>query len=836
MKTYLYLTRKYIKSYPKRCAGLVLCISLFVFAFLTILWYNNSFQFSVAENSIMKNGLYDSIDFYVDMDLVSENKAQLLDEGAGIVEGLWKLDDENNNIWLGTVDENTSELLPLKLLSGEMPKNEDEVAMEKSTYDALGFSQEIGDTVELTIQKADGSTEKKVFILTGVVKNFSNKILKLNDDKADLSIPSVFTTNNENVTPNYIHVFVKEPSFLTQNIESKYTYYGKGYYEIYQKTYTTKIFLFPMALFFVLATVMGILSISSYFFKEQESYLNLLRCIGFSKKKSKKLLFIQGFLLWASSLVVASILSVLVLLLLKLISSFSSQPLFLDLSWVSLVLAALLEGIIISVSFSILLKRFYKNPPLREAIYTPKKSRRSQTDIKRCWHKAYGRRYRLQNATCIIIVFFCVGMAIFGSFLPLFSERQTSFDNPDEFPDDTDYSLHMFGGSLAAESYYINFPVNSGVSRDAVEKVMKDERVQVLDAYISNLCTPLFLTTQKPQNALLHKYVVEAKEAGRNFLFENERKDEMIQLAGGESGKNCLVELPVVWQSYETAENNIKTFTSGSLNEEKYKSGIEIIAPDSLCAVGDEFTMVIPVPDKDATEENIQEHIKFEVAHVKVGATYSEEEYGESQLIISTEYLFSVHPNVNYEVVLLKNLEPENESWTEELEQDLEYVEAASVGVRYDNYAQMAKEFYDEVNLQTFQIIVSVFIFIIVILIAIICSSYVQVRSNLTSYAIMRAIGARIETIEKLVLNEINHILVKGIVSGAICGWGVIIYFAIMIGNFSKIRTWDIFLFYVAPVFIATVILLYFGSRFATKRAVHSLINKDIIERLNEIE
>ncbi len=759
--------------------------------------------------------------------------------GAGIVEGLWKLDDEDHNIWIGTVDENASALLPFKLLSGEMPKNGNEAAIEKSTYNILGLTQKPGETVELTIKKADGGSEKKSFVLTGIVDNFTNDILKLDYTIPDLSMPSVFTVNDVNAVPSYSHIFTKELTYLTMNMGCEYPYYSRTDYEINSTTNIVNITLFPVVLFFILATVMGIFSISSYFFKEQESYLNSLRCIGFSKKKAGKLLFIQGILLWASSLIASSIMSVLVLLLLKLISYFSSQPLLLHLSWVSLLIVALLQGIIICISFGILLKRLYKNPPLREAIYNPKKTRKSVTKIKRCWHKAYGRKYRFQNTTCAILVFFCVGMAAFGPFLPLFNAKGATFNNPDDFSDDVDYAIHMQGGSLGPESYYVTFPVGAGVSRGAAEKVMENDRVQVMEASVSETCIPFFLTTQNPENKLLHKYVVEENEkkgTGRNFLFENERADEMIQLAGGDSSTDKLVTLPVQWQSYETMKNCIKTFTDGSIDEEKYKSGIEIAAPDNLCSVGDEFTMVVPVPDKDATEENIQEHIKFKVARVKVAATYSEEVKEYPDLIISTEYLFSFNPNLNYECLALKNLDPDDESWTEELVQDLEYVVSDSKGVDLDNYAVMKKEFYDKVNMQTFQIVVSVFIFIIVILIAIICSSYVQVRSNLTSYAIMRAIGARIKTIEKLVLNEINHIMIKGIILGTICGWGVDIYFTVMASQSSVIRTWDIYLFYVAPVFTATVILLYFGSRLATRRAVHSLINRDIIERLNKSE
>ena len=160
-------------------------------------------------------------------------------------------------------------------------------------------------------------------------------------------------------------------------------------------------------------------------------------------------------------------------------------------------------------------------------------------------------------------------------------------------------------------------------------------------------------------------------------------------------------------------------------------------------------------------------------------------------------------------------------------------MEGIPVGVRYDNYAKMQREFYDQVNLETLQIIVSVFIFIVIILIAIVFSSYVQVRSNLKSYIMMRAIGARIETVQKLIVNEINRTLTTGIILGTILGGAVVVFFSILGSN---IKLWDIYLFYVVPVFIATVILLYFGSRIAVKRAVRSMINQNIIEKLNTVE
>ncbi|MDD6488282.1 MAG: ABC transporter permease [Clostridia bacterium] len=829
MKSYIYLTKKYIKSYPKRCIGIMLCLSLFLFAFLTILWYSDSYQYSLTENDKIKNGKYETICFYADENDMQAKSDELLNEKAGIINGLWTVKNEkSDNIWIGNADENISRILSLHFLSGKMPTSENEIAIEKSTYDILALQNKTGDTIELEVKDTDGKTKKKSFVLTGIIDNFSDKIKTLYDYQyGEISFPTILTVNN-NAKHQYTHIFSEKDSFLMRNIKCQYKYFNSSREELASKFVVNRIVILPIQIFFVLTTIIGVASISVYFFKEQESYLNLLRCLGFSKKKSRKLLLIQGFVLWLGSLIISTIGSVIVLLFLKLISSFTTQPLFLNLNPTSLILTALLVLAVITITFNILIKKFYKNAPLRETIYMPKKQRKSETNLNRCWHKAYSCKYRLQNLSCIMIVLFCVGISIFGSFIPLFNARGATFDNPDNFPDNSDYSLHMTGGTSNQQSYYINFPVGCGISHEMADKIISDSRVKVLNASVSHLCVPFFLTTKNPENKLLHKYVIEATQQGYNYIFEHKNADKMIRLAGGDSSKEQLIELPVKWQSYDSILNNTGTITDGKIDEKGYKNGFEIIAPDELCLVGDEFTMIVPIADKGATEQNIEKHIKFKTAKVKVAATYS-----GSELIISTEYLFSIYPNMNYENLVIQNLDHNDKIRTEELEQNLQTLTEISVGVKYDNYAEMSRVFYTQVNSETLQIIVSVFIFIVVIIIAIIFLSYVQVRSNLRSYILMRAIGAKIETVQRLIINEIYHTLNIGIISGTICGVAVVAFLSV-IGSYIKL--WDIYLFYVAPVFISTVILLYVGSRMAVKRAVGSMIKPNIIENLNTTE
>ena len=245
------------------------------------------------------------------------------------------------------------------------------------------------------------------------------------------------------------------------------------------------------------------------------------------------------------------------------------------------------------------------------------------------------------------------------------------------------------------------------------------------------------------------------------------------------------------------------------------------------------FTMVIPIPDKDATEENIQGHVSFECRHLKVAATYQPKQDSDNEMILSLDYLFSVYPTLNYEELKLKNLAKSDSHYTGELEQKLRDISKLSSKNAFYNYAEMSKEFYDRVHLQMFQLIVSISILIVMIMTALVVSSDLRIRSDLSGYAVMRAVGADIGTVRTLILDEIKRQLIVGIVGGAACGSGVCFFFAAMTSN---IKTGDIFLFYVLPVLAVTILLLYCGTCAAVKKLTAVLFHRSIIEMIGFTE
>lgn len=833
MKSYLFIIGKYIRSHKGRFISLVICISLFITAILTVMWYNDSFKYTENEKYKQRNGTYSIIDYYANKEIVSENIKELADEGAGMLKTYWNLNLDYENITIGYADENAARFIPITMRQGRLPKNQDEAAIEKLTYDLLGLKAGIGDKVSFEIKDSGGNTIKKEFVLTGITDNCFKDIKKHYNGLQKFNAPTILI-GDKNVTPEYIHIIAEKTTPLTLNLEAENTYLSESGTDSQQmqiKLKVNNIIFIPLTLFFVITSIVGIFSVSSYFFKDIEKQLRFLRCMGFSKKKAKKMIFIYGLIFWILSLIISVLTSVLILFIIYWISSHTSQTLFISLGIGPLLCAAVSSALIITISFFVELEKLYKKSPVREEIYITKKTRKSRTELKKCYHNAYGRKNRFEKITCIMTIFLCVGMSIFGSFLPLFNARGTTFTNPDSFNDDTDYFLHMMGGGGNQESFYIQFPLGSGINRKAADEALAHSSIEIVEASVSDLFKTFFLaSTKSPENEYIKQHFIDAAAQHTDPLFRNKNTHEMIKLAGGDTKKNCIIDLPVRWLSGECVEKNI-SITNGSFDIDEYNSGKGIIAPDSLCSVGDVFTMIIPIPDKKATEENINEHIHFECTQVEVTSTYDAEKAGMSNLIISLDYLFSVYPDLNYEELVLKNTDKSNVEKTREIEDKLELVVSLSAnGVVLDNYSTIAKEFYDDVNAQNFQLILSIFVFVIMIITAVVFSNYIQVRSNIMSYTIMHAIGARINVISRLILSEADRILIIGTITGAAAGWGISLFFAFISWN---IKTWDIFLFYVMPVFSFTVLLLYIGSHIVIKRTVLSLIDENIIERLN---
>lgn len=96
----------------------------------------------------------------------------------------------------GTIDQTLSEIGRLKLDSGELPRNDDEIAMEADVLNALGYDYTIGREITLCIDvpyKDQIIPVQRTYILSGVLHEYSNLwVLNRNNDSR-LPVSAVVT-------------------------------------------------------------------------------------------------------------------------------------------------------------------------------------------------------------------------------------------------------------------------------------------------------------------------------------------------------------------------------------------------------------------------------------------------------------------------------------------------------------------------------------------------------------------------------------------------------------------------------------------------------------------
>lgn len=116
---------------------------------------------------------------------------------------------KNSSIYLGWYDKTAENHLYRTLLSGHMPKNAGEIAVEQGALLSIDHEKEwqVGDTLELSLLPIDGETEHRSFTLVGI----------LQDQSAYLGMPNNFSTSEE---------FVKE--FPAALISAQEAAFGSG--------------------------------------------------------------------------------------------------------------------------------------------------------------------------------------------------------------------------------------------------------------------------------------------------------------------------------------------------------------------------------------------------------------------------------------------------------------------------------------------------------------------------------------------------------------------------------------------------------------------------------
>lgn len=832
MRAILFLNKKYIKGHVRQSVGVVLCVSLFLTAFLTTLLYRDSARATTEAQGRDEYGSYTGIVYHADAAKVAAQMEAIEESGSGVVRVTHKVkvSDTEKPLYLGSMDPNSLSLKSIHIQEGRLPERAGEVAMEETAYAALGLQSQLGEPVTLTLSEED-ALETREYTLVGILEPYIAKWQSLDSSKNSVSKPppTILTIPNDEPA-EYMHVLCGEADAVGDlgGEYSENSFYMGGMMTE-NRNLVTDIMLLPLLLFFVVVTAFGVYSIVKFTLQERQRYMGFLRCVGLSKRRGVGLFFLQGCELFFISSFLSTGLSILLLFGIVEFSRLLGNSLQVYLSLQSFCYTYLIALLVIlGISLFPVLSFFQRSPLETGTRQRISKRRRKQNrdQLAGLWAHATRSAYRSTNLISIMLAAFCMLLTVFGSFISIFEPRvRYSSIAVGERLRQVDYMLYVPGGTSNGENFYLTFPRSMGISPEDLDLLYHTEGLQVNSAEINNMTFHFLLAEQGTQDP----YLLTLMDRG---ALENSRVEEAVELAGGKPGDQ-LVELQAKSMDYPSVEKMLPDLVEGHIDKQRFLAGEEIIAPDSSGQkVGDVYTMITPYSTGDSENESSAQ-VELHVSQVRVAALYSANPDSSNPNILSSEFSISLEPGLHYDSIFLKNLQKENETVTQNIEKTLSYITAKSERVSMDNIIQKRKQFVQDVQSQQIQTTVSVCIFMITVILALALSTNVKVRTNMRSYLLMRALGAGQKTIRKLLIFENLRLILYGSLIGGGCALAILFF---MTRDFGFIPSADIYFGVVLPSALGVFLILCALTILAIRKPVKKLLEKSISEELNAIE
>lgn len=772
MRVNPFLTGRMIRTHFRQYIGFVLCASLFFSALLTVFLYRDCAEATFQKDFQEEYGTNTAILYNVNPQRAQSEAAAIRSSGSGIIRVTRKLaaKEDETPIYFGSMDENALKLRSILLSSGRFPKTSGEIAVEENTLAALGGAK-LGESVTLTF--SDGETPKS-YRLVGVLKDYIVKWQGL--DGCMFSVltppPTVITVPGSGPVLYEHVVCAKAPAsgaYFGDNLGGKAVSNigasnSSENMELAGRRQLLNMETYPLMAFFVVVTVFGLMSLVQYAIQARENELRLLRNLGMKRSRRTRLYYFQGLVLFLPALLLSLVISPLFCMGMTAFYSFTRSTMAVSFRWQSFLFAG---GLNFAAAVLVLIFQQSALRRRRKAEQKVPEGRhgRRYRDCAELWGYACRKQNRSQRATTAFLVAFCTALAAFGAFQSyLFPYEQYDTEHVKSGAQAPfDYRLYVVGGSSSLQNYGITLPRKMGVSEKDLETLSHTEGLQVNNAEVSSMTSQFFLMEQNNKN----KYLQSLPKGYRNsHIFTSEETDAVRQ-AGGKTG-DCMVKVPVRGLNWDSVLRNFPSFTSGALHKEQFLNGSEILAPDTSCKVGDTFTMITPLVDDGAVNEDISGRVTFHVTHVTVAATYHPGEDEVGDIVLSGEYIMKIDPSARYDVVELTNLQKDNAKASARIEQTIARVTTSS---RYVTTKNQIRERQDYVTMQRsmqMQTAACVFAFLIIVLLAFAFSISVDVETNLRSYLLMRSIGARWELIRQMLWKGLWGPIWKGTLAGTV--------------------------------------------------------------------
>ncbi|GEM_PF-4256810 len=322
MNYYNNIVKLNLKKYKKSYISLFIVIILACIFTLSITIFNDSLlKTEEQQRKDIYGGWHISVcnsDATLYRDLVNHGTIKSIGKmtGYGYVLGT----DKNAVGLIGSAEDNMVNM-GLSLMDGNFPKKDNEIAVEMSYLSMLGYSYELGQTIQLEIQSFNEENKEygeieKTYILTGVIKNYSS-IWKTDGNQ----LVSFFVTDTSlKVSPVFENIFVTlkkeyaknadELALLAANrgnfIKNDYTYYEyTSNNKVWYEAYLTGIIL---ALIVTIISAFFIFNIYYASFKEHNKSFIIMRCLGASKHQIS-ILYFKELIMVLSTAFVAGIIT-----------------------------------------------------------------------------------------------------------------------------------------------------------------------------------------------------------------------------------------------------------------------------------------------------------------------------------------------------------------------------------------------------------------------------------------------------------------------------------------------------------------------------------------------
>lgn len=846
MNASLKLTGKYVGKHLRQCIGVVLCISLLAGGVLAALLFRTCAAATSEQRARERHGSYAAVVYDADLSKIEENK-KLLDSGACAVTGILgsvAIEDVNarDYPYIGTMNEAAMRLAGVPLLTGRLPENGGEIAVEESTLYKLRLEETLGQTVTLQVYTQDG-VQTKSYKLVGITGDYITRMsmsdtqqLGIQGVGEPIRLPGIFVGGTEGA--------LQAANVLCADAGQMDRFGGhpllNSYYEVKdpiqiedQKKADAATLL--LILLFTVVIVIGVYNAAELSVKARERYIGVMRCIGMTRGQAAGLLLCQGAGLAACSLALGAGLGVgFLYAAVGLLRALGQDYLVRFDASAFLYFALLVCGAILLAFFSHS-RRLRKKAPLdygKPSAKPVKKKHAFSSSFPALWGEASAHAYRHQNRLTVLLTAVCVAAAVFGSFVAELIPRnmyQSSFD----YYQSTDYYLCVYGAVASESTFYVGFPRNLGITQAGLERIQNTEGLEVDFASAERTSKHFFLVPEGTENAFL-------QQARRDYYFENKLTPDVLEQAGAGEG-DCLAEADsMMGIDRGTLEKLTDAVIDGKIDPEAFAAGKEVITTAPNLQVGDELTVVTVVLPEGSTQEYVNGEIKVVCDRVRVSAVLDPQKIPGPEkvtlqnpsLLMSSERIFEEDPLAKYDALYIRYTgEDKNSEESLEAEKVIKQVAAQSNGVLVQNLIQNKRDYQNDIRFYRNNCLGVVGFLLLVVLMTLLLTTQIKVNTSLHSYLLMRAVGLDLSTLRRLLFREALRLNINGILAGGVVGFAVCAIIASK--NFQP--TIDIFLRTLLPVFLlVSAVLIAIGALVAIFTAKR-LLKKSVAKHLSDV-